>query len=124
MDRFGADPPRRVEDRVRVEIALGGRGRADADRGVGGADVQRPGIGVGMDRRRPDAQAPAGRGDTAGDLAPVGDQHGREHRPHMRRTPNRVASTGAPSAAEMQSASASRVSEGATTPSSQSRAVA
>ncbi len=51
--------------------------------------------------------------------APAGND-----KPHIRKTPNRVSSTGALRQAENASASTRRVSEGRIMPSSQSRAVA
>ena len=62
--RIGVDP----------QIALGGRGRSDADRDVGEPDVHRVRVGVAVDGDRLDPEVPARADDPDGDLAPVGDQ--------------------------------------------------
>ena len=56
MDRVRAGSLRGCDDRVHVEIARARRRRADADRLVGGPDVQRVGVGVGIDRDGADAE--------------------------------------------------------------------
>ena len=55
---------------------------------VGHLDVQRVGIGVGIDRDRRDAHLARGLDDAAGDFAAIGDQDLTEHAPHS--TPSLV----------------------------------
>ena len=62
-----------------VEIAFGGRRRADADALVGQAHVHGIGVGGGMHGDRGDAELLAGALDAQRDLAPVGDQDLVEH---------------------------------------------
>src|SRR3546814_13514310 len=61
------------------KIALRGRRRAKAIRLVGHLDMQRPGIGVGIDRNRLDPHLARGLDDAAGDFAAIGDQYFLEH---------------------------------------------
>jgi hypothetical protein len=79
MDRLGAAVLAGLDDFLDHQIALGRRRRADQDRLVGQLDVQRPGVGLGIDRHGLDAHAPRRLDDAAGDLAPVGDQDLVEH---------------------------------------------
>jgi len=62
-----------------VQIGFAGRGRADQDGLIGLADVQRLGIGFGIDGDGPDAHAAGSPEDATGDLATIGDQDGFEH---------------------------------------------
>ena len=74
VDRVGAGRLGRGQDRVDVEVGLG-RGVAGQPYGdVGLADVRQPGVGVGVDRDRRDAERAAGAEDPGRDLGPVGDQ--------------------------------------------------
>ena len=57
-----------------VQVALGRRRLADADRLVGELEVRGVGVGGGIDARRLDAQLAAGADDPQGDLAAVGDE--------------------------------------------------
>ena len=79
MDRLGAGLPRRRDDLLDPEIALGRGRRPDRDRLIGHADVQRVGVGLRVDRDRRDAEPPAGPDHAAGDLAAIGDQELVEH---------------------------------------------
>ena len=74
VDALGARLEGRGDDGLGVEVALFHRRRPQADRLVGELDVRRPGVGVGVDGDRPDAEALAGAEDAAGDLAAVGDE--------------------------------------------------
>jgi len=80
MHRLRPGVARRRDEARDVEVALGRGGAADRDRLVGLQDVQRVGVGLGVDRDRGDAHAPGGAHDAAGDLAAVGDQELLEHR--------------------------------------------
>ena len=62
-----------------VEIAFGGRRRADADALVGEADMHRVSVGRGVDRHRRDAEFLAGALYAQRDLSAVGDQNLVEH---------------------------------------------
>lgn len=57
-----------------VEVAGAGGGRTDADRLVGGLDVEAGPIGVAVDGDGGDTEPPGSADDAAGDLAAVGDQ--------------------------------------------------
>ena len=74
VDRVGVDDFGGRNDVGDVEVAVGGRRRADADRFVGEADVHRVGVGGRMDRDRLDAHFVAGAMDAQRDLAAIGDQ--------------------------------------------------
>ena len=86
VDGARAGGPRGGEDRVGVEVALRGRGRADAHRLVGLADMGRVGVGFGVDRDAAQAELAQRAQDAAGDGAAVGDQDGVEHRVTRSRT--------------------------------------
>ena len=91
MHRLRPRGPHRRHHLVDHDIRLIGRRRADMDRLVGHADVQRVAIGVGIDRHRLDAHL-AGRLDhAAGNLAPVGNQDLVKHR---RPFPSRASRSG------------------------------
>ena len=79
MDRLGARAFGGVQDGVRPQVAVAGGRRADVDGLVGHLDMQRLGVGVGIDRDRADAEPAGGADDAAGDLAAVGDQDLGEH---------------------------------------------
>ena len=74
MDRVGAGLFGGGEDGVDVEIAGARRRRADADRLVGGLDVRRLRVGIGIDGDGADAEPRAGPHDANRDLAAIGDQ--------------------------------------------------
>ena len=80
VDGLGARPYRGVDDAPGHEIAFADGRSADMHRLVGHGDMQRAGVGVGMDGDGGDAHAPRGADDAAGDLAAVGDQDLVEHR--------------------------------------------
>ena len=80
MDGVGAGDLAGGEQARNVEIALGGRRRADADALVGEAHVHGVGVGGRMHRHGGDAQLLAGALDAQCDLAAVGDQDLVEHR--------------------------------------------
>ena len=67
------------DDARDVEIGLGRRGGADADRLVGQLQIRRVLVGGGIDDGRLDAQLAAGADDPQGDLAAVGDEDLGEH---------------------------------------------
>ena len=74
-----ARPPRGLAD---VQVAGGGGVAAERVRLVGGADVRRVPVRVGVHRDAGDPGVPAGPGDADRDLAPVGDEHlGQGHAP-------------------------------------------
>ena len=79
MDRVRSGAPRRVQDRLGVEIALAGRGRADPVRLVRRRDVQGVRVCVRVHGDAPDAEPPCGTTHPAGDLAPVRDEQPPEH---------------------------------------------
>ena len=88
VDGLGAGLACSVQDAPDVQVALGGRGRAEPDRLVGLADVPGTGVGVAVDRDAGDAEGPQGADDADGDLSAVGHQDRVEHgRPHIRKTP-------------------------------------
>ena len=74
VDRVGVDDLGGRDDVGDVEVGVGRRRRADADRLVGEADVHRVGVGGRMDGDRLDAHLVAGAVDAQRDLAAVGDQ--------------------------------------------------
>ncbi len=65
---------RRVEHGLDVEVAPVDARRPDVMRLVGKADVPRRAVGVGKDGHRFEAEAAAGGGNAAGDLAAIGDE--------------------------------------------------
>ena len=75
VDRLGPARPRRRDDPLDVQVALGGRAGPDQPRLVGAPHVQRPAIGLGVDRDRPDPELAQSAEDTDGDLAAVRDEH-------------------------------------------------
>ena len=75
MHGIGARRLGRRQDVVADEIALLGRRRADRLRLIRLRHMQRPGIGLGVDRDRLQAERAAAADDAAGDLAAIGDQH-------------------------------------------------
>ena len=62
------------EDLADVQVAGGGGVAAERERLVGGPDVRRVPVRVGVDRDAGEAGVPAGPGDADRDLAPVGDE--------------------------------------------------
>ena len=74
VDRLRARRMRRLEDRVGPQVAVGRRSGAQSDGIIGGADVGRGPVGVGVDGDRPDPQPPAGPHHAQRDLAPVRDE--------------------------------------------------
>ena len=62
-----------------LQIALAGRGRANANGPVGGGDMRGGGIGVREDRHGLDAQLAAGPDDANRNLAAVRDEQSSEH---------------------------------------------
>ena len=121
MDRVGAARPGRVDEPAGVEVTLAGIRRTDRHRLIGEPNVQRPAVGLRVDRDGPEAEVAARADDADRDFAAVGD----EHRPqrYIRNTPGRIRLTGALSAADRLSARTVRVSAGSMIPSSHSRAV-
>ena len=78
VDRLGAGLERGLDDRVGAEVALRRGRRTEAHRRVGGLDMGRIGIGVGVDRDGLDAEIAAGPDDAKGDLSPVRDEDPRK----------------------------------------------
>lgn len=77
-----------LHEQVAAQIRVGGRRAGEPYGGVGSARVEGAGIGVGVHGDGRDAEVAAGAGDTAGDLAAVGDKDGGDHGlPHIRKTP-------------------------------------
>ncbi len=79
MDRLGAGFLGGVENRVDPQITLPRRRGTDQHRLVGEPDMPRAGVGLRIDRHRPDAEAAAGFDHPAGDLTAIGDQNFLEH---------------------------------------------
>ena len=79
VDRAGAGVARRLQDALRVEVALRGRRRADAHRGIGHRHMRRIGIRLGVDGHRAQLERLQRADDAAGDGAAVGDQDSVEH---------------------------------------------
>jgi hypothetical protein len=73
-DGVGVCDLRRRDDVGHVEVGVGGRRRADADRFVGEPHVHRIGVRCRMDRDRLDPHFVAGAVDPERDLAAIGDQ--------------------------------------------------
>src|SRR5262249_19140236 len=74
MDRFGAGLLRRLDDRLRVEVALFDLRGADANAFVALERVRRAFVGVAVDRDGRDAHALARARHATRDLTPVRDQ--------------------------------------------------
>ena len=79
MDALRGGDARRIDQRVDGEIALARRRRPDRNRHVADADMERAGIGLGIDRDGAHAEPLRGARDTNRDLTAVGDQDRREH---------------------------------------------
>ena len=121
VDGLRAGPPGRADHGVHRQV---GRRRAQVHGQVGQGHVRRGRVRVGVHGHGPDAEPPQGPDHPAGDLAPVGHQHGAEHaRPHIRKTPKAGSPSGALAAADRARPRTVRVSFGSITPSSHSRAV-
>ncbi len=84
MDGLGPAGPSRLDDALDVQIALGGRARADQPRLVGPPHVQRSAIGLGINGDGSDAELTQRANDPNGDLAAIGDEHLAERRRHGR----------------------------------------
>ena len=68
------------DDRGNVQVAVAGRGWADAHRAIGESRVQRAGVRCRVDRHRLHSQLVQRPDDTDRDLAAVRNQNTREHR--------------------------------------------
>ncbi len=79
MNRVRAADLRRADDRRDVQVALLRGRRADADRLVGEANVERVGVRLRVDRHRRDVELPTRANDAHRDLAAVGYEDLREH---------------------------------------------
>ena len=79
MNGLRAGAPRRVDERVDIEIARLRPRRADAHALVCRPHMGRARVRLGMHGDDAKPHAPGGRGDAAGDLAPIGDQQPPEH---------------------------------------------
>jgi hypothetical protein len=80
VDRVGAGRERGGHDALDVEVGRARRRGPEPHGLVGIADVGFVAIRVAVHRHGRDAEPPAGPGDPARDLPPVGDQHPLEHR--------------------------------------------
>ena len=70
-----------LDQALDVEIAFARRRRPDRIGLVAGANMQRLGVGLGIDRDGAHPQPLRGAGDAYGDLAAIGDEDGGEHGP-------------------------------------------
>src|SRR5699024_4662279 len=109
------------QDRLDVEVAVRGRGGAQPHCHVGGGHVRGAGVGVGVDGGRTEAHGAQGADHAHGDLPAVGNEYCVEHG-HILNRPKVVSGSG-PAQASSAKPSTRRVSAGAMTPSSHSRAV-
>ena len=80
MDRLGAGAVHRIDEGVDAEIAVLRGRRSDPHGLIRHRNMQRAGIGVGIDRDGADAEPPRRPHDAAGDLAAVRDEELGEHR--------------------------------------------
>ncbi len=124
MDRIGPRGVRGRDDGVGPKVRLGRCDAGKSDRGIGIGDVRTVGIGVGEYRDGAQSRATARGEHPAGDLSPVGDEHGLDGRvvhclPHIRKTPKLSApSIGAVAMADRHMPTTVRVSRGSMIPSS------
>ena len=118
----GAERLGRRHHALDVEVRPGRGSRPDAQRRVHRLAEHRAGIGVAVDADGHDAKLARAARDADRDLAAVRDEQPAQPH-HIRNTPKRVSAGGAQRAASRPSASTARVSSGAMTPSSQSRAL-
>ena len=79
MDCVGAGRFRGGDDFLADQVGFTRRRRPDMHGFVGLAHMQRPGVGVRIDRNGPDAHLARGADDAAGDLAAIGDEEGGDH---------------------------------------------
>ncbi len=79
MDRIDVAYFRRAHDAVHLQIAVGTRGGANANRFVGQLHMQRIHVRFGVNRQRPDAQLLTGTDHPQRDFATVRDQNLLEH---------------------------------------------
>ncbi|MNM87516.1 hypothetical protein D3C81_996990 [compost metagenome] len=79
VDGLGAGFLRHFNDVVGAQVAVARGSAADMDRLVAEGDVAGIGVGIRIHRDGADTEPAAGGGDTAGDLAAVGDQDLAEH---------------------------------------------
>jgi hypothetical protein len=79
VNRLGAGLLADGKDFLNVEIALGGQGRAEQERLVGGLDVQRLAVRLRIDGDRSDAHFAQGPYDANRYLAAISDEDFLEH---------------------------------------------
>ena len=79
VNGVGVGDFRRTDDRRDVQVGLGGRGRADADRFVGQPYVHQIPVSLGINRHGANAQLLAGTQDAQGDFAAVGNDNLFQH---------------------------------------------
>ena len=122
MDRLRTCCLRGGDDGIDTQIAFDAAGAADLDRFADCLDMQRVGVGGGMDAGDRDAEAAASSRDAAGDFAAIGDEDLLEHALlscHILNTPNFVSCGGRRPARSSNSAITLRVSSGSITMSHQ-----
>ena len=85
MDGLRAGSLRNRDNRLAVEIAGAGRRRTEPHCLVADRDMERIGVGIGIDGDGADAHPSRRPGDAARDLAAIGDQDLVKHRRHVRR---------------------------------------
>ena len=78
MNRLRARTPCRLEQPIDDEIALGGRRRANEERLVGDAGVERAAVRLGVHGHGLDAELAERAEDAYGNLAPICHEHARE----------------------------------------------
>ena len=79
MDRIDVADFGRAHDAIDLQITIGARRRADADRFVGQLHMERIDVRLGVNRERADAEFLAGANDAQRDFAAIGDQDFFEH---------------------------------------------
>ncbi len=79
MHRLGAGAATGLDNPVDTQVTVGRWWRSDPYRLVGGPDMRRLFIGIGVDRNRRDPHTPRRADDPAGDLAAISDQNFLKH---------------------------------------------
>ncbi len=79
MERVGLGLPRRVEQRLNIEVTRGWGRRSDMHRQIGRRDVRQPGVGVGVHRNALDAQFAARPNHAKRNFASICNEHPPNH---------------------------------------------